>query len=260
MSEKHNKRDSLPSSTGGSVAALCCAVIFLTRIPLPFNRPMEGQQPLLYFPLVGLFIGILAAAVFYSSNLYWPQPVAVLLSVGVTLLCTGALHEDGLADTADGMGGGWSVEDKLRIMKDSSIGTYGALALIFALLLKLAALSTMQATDVIGALIVAHVLSRWSALPLLRYCVYVGGGSAAAFADINNRKRFVIACVYTPIIVLLVAPEKGLLALFIALLVTFASYRYFRSRLGGVTGDSLGATNQIVEIAIYLTFLAVSPS
>jgi adenosylcobinamide-GDP ribazoletransferase len=70
----------------------------------------------------------------------------------------------------------------------------------------------------------------------------------------------VIACVYTPIIVLLVAPEKGLLALFIALLVTFASYRYFRSRLGGVTGDSLGATNQIVEIAIYLTFLAVSPS
>lgn len=258
MPEECNEQDSNPPGTGGPVADLFCAVIFLTRIPLPFNRPMEGQRPLLYFPLVGLFIGGFAAAIFYLADIYWPQPIAALLSLILTVLCTGALHEDGLADSADGMGGGWSVEDKLRIMKDSRIGTYGTLALVFAALLKLVALASMPPSHIMAALISAHVLARWSALPLLCYSAYVGGGSATGFADSTNRKRLVLASVYAAIIVLLIAPEQALLALFMALVVTLISYRYFRKKLGGVTGDSLGAANQIIEIVVYLVFLAGS--
>ncbi|MCL4104050.1 UNVERIFIED_CONTAM: hypothetical protein GTU68_034912 [Idotea baltica] len=219
---------------------------------------MIGQQPLLYFPFIGLLIGGFAAVVFYLANIYLPQPIAVLISMCLTVLCTGALHEDGLADSADGMGGGWTVEDKLRIMKDSRIGTYGTLALVFATLLKFVALSSLPLSHMTAALICAHVLARWSALPLLWFSSYVGSGSATGFGDSKNRKRLILASGYTALIVVFFASQHALLSLSVALLVTVASYRYFRKKLGGVTGDSLGAANQLIEIAIYLVFLSGS--
>ncbi|MEE3208692.1 MAG: adenosylcobinamide-GDP ribazoletransferase, partial [Pseudomonadota bacterium] len=137
------------------------AVAFFTRIPVPAS--VEFSQASLnrasrYFPAVGWLIGALCATALWLLMLVFPQDVAVLISIAISLLLTGCFHEDGLADTCDGLGGGWTREQKLSIMKDSRIGTYGAAALWVSLTLKFVVLS--QLINPVLALLVAHPLSR----------------------------------------------------------------------------------------------------
>jgi adenosylcobinamide-GDP ribazoletransferase len=113
-----------------------------------------------YFPLVGIIVGGLAAAMFGGARLLLPDSIAIVLSMGMSIWVTGAFHEDGLADTCDGLGGGWSKQDVLRIMKDSRLGTYGAVGILLALLLKFNLLLSLPAHLVPAALISGHALSR----------------------------------------------------------------------------------------------------
>ena len=115
------------------------AVGFFTRIPIktiPNFQQHWLNQASRYYGLVGLMVGILGASVWFASHTLWPNSIAILLSMIATILLTGGFHEDGLADTWDGFGGGWTLEQKLTIMKDSRVGTYGSLALILSLFLK----------------------------------------------------------------------------------------------------------------------------
>ena len=150
------------------------ALAFYTRLPVPEGKPLgELSQGSRYFPAVGWIVGGIGAVVYGLAGWGLPHIVVVILAVGAMVLATGALHEDGFADTCDGLGGGWSREDALRIMKDSRLGTYGAVGLVLLLAIKLGALVSLDASSVAWTLIAAQASSRFFALTLTRSLPYV---------------------------------------------------------------------------------------
>jgi adenosylcobinamide-GDP ribazoletransferase len=205
--------------------------------------------------LIGALVGALGAGVFWLTSALWPQTIAVILSLAATVLVTGALHEDALADAADGFGGGSTPERVLEIMKDSRIGSYGAVALVLAILLKLAALASLTRSDVVVALIAGHTLARWSSVWLLCRYEYVGT-KGAAFAGGVTASRLIVATIVALGICALALQRRALIPVLISVVVTTVAGAYFKRRLGGVTGDCLGAANQLVELAVYLSVAA----
>lgn len=242
--------------------AFISAIAFLSRLPVGVQEYDARilEKSVVYFPLVGVVIALISAAVFLVAQIFWDMPVAIVLAMIAAIVATGGFHEDGLADTADGLGGGWTVEDKLRIMKDSRIGTYGGLALFTALLLKYSALITIPAEAVPQALICGHVLGRWSILPLLRYCDYLGGseGSGRGFVGAVDGRTLMVGSLLSCILVVVCAPWDSGAILLCSVLVIVLSRQLYVIKLGGITGDTLGATNQLVEIGVYLMIAAHS--
>jgi adenosylcobinamide-GDP ribazoletransferase len=215
------------------------------------------------FPVVGGLIGGLAAAVFLGSRLLWASPLPEILAVATAIGLTGALHEDGLADSADGFGAGGGRSRILAIMKDSRIGTYGSLALILAVLVKLSSLVALDPARVAWALVAAHTLARWSSLPLLRWLPYARaaedgrpGGGTASFADQVGLAHVITATALAVAIVAMALRTRAPIALAVAAAVTASSGLWLRRRLGGMTGDCLGMVNQLTEIAVYLALVA----
>jgi len=242
------------------------ALQFLTRIPVPAwvgYRDDWLHASARHFPAVGLVVGTVAAAVLWGAAHLATATVAVLLSMVVTVWLTGAFHEDGLADTCDGLGGHVSRARALEIMKDSRIGSYGAVGLMLALALKAAALHALATRDFGAALLALPLVHAWSrAVPVallvaLRYagdaehtkakpmaqqvsagglaatllwCALAGAGAAAMGLDIE---------------------ALFLVALAVAVTAVLAG-RWLQHRLGGYTGDTLGAAQQVAEIAAYL--------
>ena len=146
------------------------ALQFFTRLPIP--RWVGFEQAWLnhasrYFPLVGLVVGAIGAAVFALAAQWLPAAVAAVLSTAATIYLTGAFHEDGFADTCDGLGGGMTRERALEIMKDSRVGAYGAIGIVCMLGAKLATLASLPPASAIGALLLAHPLSRLAATSLI---------------------------------------------------------------------------------------------
>jgi adenosylcobinamide-GDP ribazoletransferase len=235
------------------------AVTFLTRVPWPHAfDPAELGEATPYFPLVGALVGAIGAGIYWLATRLWPQPIAVILAIAATVLITGALHEDALADVADGFGGGWSRDRVLSIMKDSRIGAYGAVAIVLVLLLKVSALTTLTTPDVIRGLIAAHAIGRWATLPLLAGLPYVRteGGTGAPFVGGVTPQRLAAG---TVLMLAIVGPALGLRAIpaiAAAVLVTALTAWAYRRRIGGITGDCLGATAQCVELAIYMVLAA----
>lgn len=250
------------------------AIQFLTRIPVPsFNHydPQWLHQSSRYFPAVGLLIGLLCAGVFWLGSLLFTPLVAAVISTAFGIKLTGAFHEDGLADSCDGLGGGLTRERTLEIMKDSRLGTYGVLGLLSALLLKISLLAAMPLSVAIVALIIGHTASRLFCISLLTLLPYGG--------EIEHAKAKPMAQQLTPlqglyssgwlilamILVALISPNtvqqiglwKWLLALMLPLVATDYMRRLLRRRLNGYTGDGLGATQQLSEIAIYIGLAAV---
>jgi adenosylcobinamide-GDP ribazoletransferase len=240
--------------------AFHAAVTFLTRVPWPWpaSSPPDATdlaRSTTYFPLVGALIGATGAGINYLASRIWPTPLAITITIATIVLLTGALHEDGLADTADGLGGARDRDHALAIMKDSRIGTYGAVALILSIATKIAALSSLAPRDVAPALIAAHTLARWSSLPLLRALPYARPtGAATPYAT----PRLAAASLLTLAIVTPLLGIRAIAVIITALMITTLTGLYFSRRIQGVTGDCLGATNQLVELATYLV-LATAP-
>jgi adenosylcobinamide-GDP ribazoletransferase len=242
------------------LAPLLAAFTFLTRLPLPGADHVDGEtlaRSSLWFPVVGAVVGGVGGGVLVAAARVWPPLVAAVLALLATVLLTGAFHEDALADAADGLGGGVTRERALAIMKDSRIGSYGAVALVLVLSGRIACLAAMEPMEGARALIGAHVLGRWSSLPLMRLLPYARiDGSARPFVGAVTGLRLVGG---TLLAAGLAGPALGARTLpagLAAVAVTALAARYFRARLGGITGDCLGATNQIVELITYLTVLA----
>ena len=261
------------------------ALQFLTRVPVP---RWVGFEPawltacLRHFPLVGAGVGLIAAAVLWGALWLWPPTVAAALSVAATVWLTGAFHEDGLADTCDGLGGAVSRERALAIMKDSRIGSYGAVALVLALVLKVATVAALTewsppsasmallppSTSVallLSALVWGHAASRAAPVVLVWRLPYAGDAEhakAKPLAMQTDGRSVAVAIGWLAVL------AGGLVALWPALalplLVSFAAgsvatalcARWLRRRLGGFTGDTLGATQQIVELSLLLAWLA----
>lgn len=235
------------------------AVQFLTRLPVPGRLSTTKEElgrAAALFPLVGVIVGAGAAAVFVLTSRVVPLSVAVLLTLGFTTLLTNAFHEDGLADTFDGLGGGWTKDRALEIMRDSRIGTYGALALIFLILGKYTFLNALEPRQIWRWLIVAHTASRWTILPLCIWLPYARAEGQGKLVAKQVGFSSVLFGTLTLLLTLLLVPWRAALIAFAAVLVVvYCCGWYFKRRLSGITGDCLGAVNQIVELVVYLTAL-----
>ena len=215
------------------------------------------QRSALYLPLVGLLVGSLVALVYLLCTLLWSAPVAVVLSLVASLLLTGGFHEDGLADSCDGLGGAFNKASKLAIMKDSRLGSYGALALWAALTLKVILLSELLPAASIGVLIVAHSLSRWAAMLAMVRLPYVREQDAKAQAIVQqlSARRWCAAGLFC-LPPLLFAGLIGLVLIAATLVTTLLWHRLLKRQIGGYTGDTIGASQQLNELVIYLVWLA----
>lgn len=232
------------------------AVQFLTRLPVPGwvgHGPGQLDRAMRYLPLVGAGVGLVGAAVLTLAGAGLPRPTPALLSVAATLLLTGALHEDGLADTLDGLFGGATRENALRIMRDSRLGTYGAAGLVVVLGLKVAALSALPAAG--PALVAGHAGSRFFVVCVLARLPYARAeGKAAPMAGGAGAVELAVAacCGLLPLALL---GGRAVPALLLAAGLAWGMARWFRRRLGGYTGDGLGAVQQVTELAILLVAL-----
>jgi len=238
------------------------ALMFLTRIPCPRwvgHAPETLARSTVYFPVVGVVVGLWGAGIYWLALLGWPSWVAAALATAGTVWLTGAFHEDALADACDGFGGGWGKEQILAIMKDSRVGSYGVVGLALALAAKLGALASFTAPDAARALVAAHVLGRWSSLPLIYRYEYVREGAAGEsratgkpFAASVTVPRLASGTAIAVAVTAAALGARALPALAAAAVVTAVGGRYFRRAIGGITGDCLGAANQMVELATYL--------
>lgn len=244
------------------------ALRFFTRLPVPAwvgHSEERLNRATRYFPAVGLLVGLIAALVWVLTSLFWPKPVALLLSLGATLLVTGAFHEDGLADMTDGFGGGWDKARILDIMKDSRIGSFGAIALTMTLLGRFMLLLELPDDWIVVALLAAHTVSRFAAVALMRLLDYARDDALAktkplATHIIDRDFYIALATAALPCLPLLLLSGNLLFALILVAAVVFWLKRFFRRWLGGYTGDCLGATQQAAELAFYLGLLAHLPA
>ncbi len=240
------------------------AFIFYSRIPLPSSWfSAKSSHCSRYFSLVGWLVGGVSVGIWLLAQMMFSDssgtlsevslPIAILLGMIAAVLLTGALHEDGFADTCDGFGGGWSPEERLRIMKDSRIGTYGALGLVFLLLLKFFALLQIETAILPWVWFAGNTLSRFVSISQLRILAYVQdaakskSGPMTEFSGVD----LIVNAVFG-LLPLLFIGNQVWAALPAVAIVWWFLLMYFKRKLGGVTGDCLGATQQLSEVVFYL--------
>ena len=247
------------------------SVAFLTRLPVHRLRMATVERPDFarasrMFPVAGALVGLAGAIVLVvACNLGVPLLVAAALAIATTMLVTGGLHEDGLSDTFDGFGGGADAARKLEIMRDSRIGSYGASALVFSILIRVAALASIAATSSWAAglgLVAAEAVSRaammrmWYDLPAAR-----PDGLAHDIGPPGSEAMLAAQAIALVLAVVLVWPSAGFIAAITGILLSLAGTYIFiqwtRRQIGGRTGDTLGACQQIA-LAAFLTGVAAA--
>jgi len=243
------------------------ALRFLTVIPAPVVDRLEDDwliRAAKYFPLVGVIVGGCSAGVLLLAGEIWSGALPALLAVAAGIVLTGALHEDGLADTADGFGGGRSRETRLVIMKDSRIGSYGALALGFSVALRVAALAVLPPWIGAAALIAAHAGGRLAAGAAMTILPYAGDPAATRLSYVEAPPRSSEIAVASLFILIASLPlaRTGVFVALIGLLsgaaLAVCLVAAARKLIGGYTGDVLGATEQMFEIGLLLAVAAMT--
>ncbi len=250
--------------------AFLAALLFFTRLPgivLEDEYAKDAfSQASRYFPLVGWMVGTMGAGAFWAASLLLPLPLAILLSMTATILITGALHEDGFADVCDGFGAGWTKEQILAIMKDSYIGVYGVIGLILMLGFKLLCLVSMRSLLLPIVMISGHALSRFASISLMASYGYARNDDESSKAKAVVRKLsagellFTGICGLFPFFLLALVTKEwrvfgvGLAAVW---LTRELAGRYFFHKIGGYTGDCLGAVQQIAEVVFYVVVVAM---
>ena len=252
------------------------AVQFFTRIPITGRlaawvgfSPAMLRASAAHFPGVGWLVGAVAAFVYAVLFLLLPDTgftplVAAVVSTAATVMLTGGFHEDGLADVADGLGGSYDKARALEIMKDSRVGAFGAMALCLALLAKVALLALLGSVDedlllMSSALFAGHVVSRALPLLMIYWLPHVGDLSASKskpLADQISLNSLAVAVLWCFMALALVIYGQAAINLIVgcsfSLLALLYMHRLFKRRLQGFTGDCLGATQQVCEVAFYL--------
>jgi adenosylcobinamide-GDP ribazoletransferase len=264
----------------GQARACAAAFSFLTRMPVGSwvrHDASDLAGSAIYFPVVGLVVGIAGSIAFALASALWPATLAIILSVAFTVWITGAFHEDALADAFDGFGGGWDRTQVLAIMKDSRVGSYALVGVLLVVAAKIGALHaivdaappsrvrllTPASIAIARALIAAHVLGRWSSVALIADHAYVRAtdvnerpGTGRPFVGAVTRPRLAVATALALTLITLALGRQALAVAIVAAIIVWAAGRYFERRIGGITGDALGATNQLVELAVYLVLAA----
>jgi adenosylcobinamide-GDP ribazoletransferase len=248
---------------GERAAELESAVLFLTRLPFPHGKAAGNaalaQAPLAKaawaFPIAGVLVGAVGAVVYaLLHRVGMPPWPAAALALAATMAATGALHEDGLADTADGFWGGATREQKLDIMRDSRTGAYGVCALALSILIRASALASFADTAlVVPALIAAHGAAR-AAMPAFMYVVAPArhDGLSVAAGRPSGAGATVAAVLGILFTAVCLGPARAALAAILLFVVAALLARLSRRQIGGQTGDTLGALEQVSEIVVLL--------
>ena len=246
------------------------AVMFYTRLRVPTNITYSTQalnKSRKYFPLIGILIGAIGVITFLVCQLFLSNIISIALSMVATILATGAFHEDGFADSCDGLIGGWEAKEMLKIMKDSRIGSYATIGLICLLgikFLSLVELSQASFNILVFSYIAAHTVSRLASSLVIERYAYVQDIDQSKVKPITDaglsspdlHQTLIISAV--PIIILaFVAFIPTLLSLLACFVVAKLFANYSEKRIGGYTGDILGAIQQLSEVTFYLAFLAL---
>ena len=248
-------------------ANLVHAIRFLTVLRVPDSgetmAPDWLARAMKYFPLVGAGIGLLSALVLLLADRLWGPTIAALLAVAASIILTSALHEDGLADTADAFGGGWTVDKRLAIMKDSRIGTYGALALGLGVALRVAVLAALPPMAAAATLIALHAAARVMPALVMNNLAYAGDTAAmkVSYAETPVRSgelQFALAiAVLAALPLMWVSLTSVITGWICGALLAMLLAAWSKRLIGGYTGDVLGAVEQVCEIGFLLGVLAV---
>lgn len=251
------------------------SLMFYTRIPCPKNidhHPDYLNKATRYFPLIGWIVGSISFFAFYLFSLFLSTEIAVIFALVISVLTTGAFHEDGFADVCDGFGGGWTKEKILIIMKDSAIGAYGAIGIVLLFLLKFKLLSEsilIFKTDTPIAIfkvfllfISSHALSRLAAISIIFTHEYSRDDATSKSKPIakNHTWKEIFGSFFfglIPLIVFSYFHYQFLFALVPVFMTRFFLARYFQKWIDGYTGDCLGATQQVCEVVYYLSILFI---
>jgi adenosylcobinamide-GDP ribazoletransferase len=234
------------------------AVQFMTRLPVSRGvrySPDALAQSVVFFPAIGLIVGAGGAALYLLLSPHVSRDIVVVLVLVYLVAVTGGLHEDALGDAADGFGGGREKERVLAIMRDSRIGSFGAIAITMGLLARFVFLSNLAPSKFVGFFIAGQVLGRWTALPLAFFLPSArdhGPGQGKLIAQRITAICFAAGTLLALAIVAIALRTDALWTLLVAAMMATISGLYYRRRIGGITGDCLGATNQLTEIAVYL--------
>ncbi|MGH8256105.1 MAG: adenosylcobinamide-GDP ribazoletransferase [Steroidobacteraceae bacterium] len=242
------------------LGAFAIAVQFLTRIPVPGRLSGAAALPQAapYFPLVGALLGLAAGGIDTALRPHLAPEAAAAAAVLFLVLATGALHEDGLADCADGFGGGAQSRERiLAIMRDSRIGSFGAIAIAMSLLLRIVSIAALPARHALADMVCAETLGRWSVLPL-GYLLPAArrdqdrSGQGAALARQLSPFAIILGTLIAVAVTAGLLGTAGWQPWTVCLGLTASSAVYFQRRIGGVTGDCFGAAIQVVAIGVYV--------
>ena len=234
---------------------------FMTRLPVNMNLPCENEnfkRGTIFMPLVGLIIGIIQWGIFYLSIKILPLGIVAVLVVLSGILITGALHLDGLGDSCDGIFAFKGKDKIIEIMKDSRIGTYACIAIVFDILVKIFTLATISNIKTSMIIIATPIIGRTT----LVFLFYIGKcakstGSGNLFIGNVGKKEVIISLLIDIVLVLLLLGiMKGIILISVALIFTMGFNRYCNNKIGGLTGDTLGANNELVEIIVLIIFTA----
>ena len=256
------------------------ALSFYTRCPVP-QAIHDDNGTLLpdairYLPVVGWFAGAISGFVYLAVASLFGSAIGIIMALIGGILFTGAFHEDGFADVCDGFGGGYTKSRILEIMKDSHLGTYGVIGLMFLLGLKFVALQQVvdnidkqsilnrsSISTILLLFIVTHSLSRFAAITVVFRHTYARITESKVSGAVEKRrvKNVVLAALFTVLPLTLLVLHTGIVLFAViiipVLLVAFIAGSYFQKHIGGYTGDCLGAVQQIAEVVIYLSFIAI---
>jgi adenosylcobinamide-GDP ribazoletransferase len=238
------------------ISTLPLALTFLTKLPWPWRGPADAAalaRSLFWFPWVGALLGLVFWGAWAGLQKFLPTPAAAALLLTLTVWLTGGLHLDGLADTADGLGGGRTPAEALTIMKDSRVGAFGVISLVLVLLLKFSLFLSLAAP--LGGtkvLLLYPVVSRWGMVLLAYLSPYArpeGGLGQAMTLGVSSRV-LAGASLSAGALAFLMLGVSGLALCTAAGALVWLGSLYFQHRLGGVTGDVLGAANEILEVLV----------
>ena len=244
------------------IACFTLALQFLTVFRIPVEAEVDERvvsKSMAWFPVVGLLVGFLMAGVWGRLASIFPSSFLSLLVVLLLAVVTRGLHLDGLSDTLDGLGGGYTREKRLEIMKDSHVGAFGVIGIVFAILLKWVAIWKLPEQARVSVLMLFPVLSRFAMVLVAWRCPYARreGGLGQTYVDSLGGKTVLIATLCTALISIMLLSYWGVLLLIFTVLLSGAASVFFTWTLGGVTGDVLGAINEICEILVLSLCLAL---
>ena len=232
------------------------AVRFLTIIPLPGRRevsPEEVGRSIVYFPLVGVIIGLILVGLNWLLGLFLPSALVTVLLVVSLVVISGALHLDGFVDTCDGIGGHKTVEERWRVMQDSRAGGFGIIGVCCLLLVKYVSMSGVPDSWLMQTLVLMPVVGRWAMVyAVFAYPYAKPSGLGKVFKQVASWPRFVIATFITLAVAVILASLTGFVIMLAIWVIVIAMAAYLKGKFGGLTGDTYGAINEVAEVCVLI--------